>query len=113
MVKAKLAALTRNAGAVLPEAAPMTSPATAGPTSRALLKMVELRPTALVSRSGPTISETNACRTGASIAETEPRAAASTKTCQSSMASEATSSPSTRATTPMRAWVARSTRRLA
>ena len=45
----------------------MTRPATAGPTSRAPLKIVEFRLTALASRSGPTISETNDCRTGASI----------------------------------------------
>ena len=76
MVKAKLAALTKNAGAVLPAEAPISRPASAGPTSRAPLNVVEFRLTALVSSSGPTISETNAWRTGASTADTEPSAKA-------------------------------------
>ena len=53
----------------------MSSPATAGPTSRAPLKIVEFRLTALVSSAGPTISDTNDCRTGTSTAETAPSAA--------------------------------------
>ena len=39
---------------------------------RAVLKVAELRPTALVSSSGPTISETNDWRAGASKAEPMP-----------------------------------------
>jgi len=62
--------------------------------SRAPLKIVELRLTALPSSSAPTISETNACRTGASIAATAPSAPARTSTCQSCTEPAATSSPS-------------------
>ena len=40
---------------------------------RAVLKVAELRPTALVRSSGPTISETNDWRAGASKAEPMPK----------------------------------------
>jgi hypothetical protein len=112
MVNAKLAALTKKAGAVLPDAAPISRPASAGPTSRAPLKIVELRLTALARRVGPTISETNACRTGASTAATAPRPPASAKTCQRATAPVATRTASTSASTPMSAWVTMSIRRL-
>ena len=55
----------------------MSAPARAGPTSRAPLNTVEFRLTALASRSGPTISETNDWRTGMSSDEATPSAAAS------------------------------------
>ena len=45
-------------------AATMRMPATAGPTARAALTMVELRLTALRTFSPPTISRTNDCRAG-------------------------------------------------
>jgi hypothetical protein len=111
-VNAKLAALTKNAGAVLPDDAPISSPASDGPMRRAPLKIVELRLTALARRAGPTISETNACRTGASTAATAPRPPASTKTCHSATEPVTTSTASTSASTPMRAWVTISIRRL-
>ena len=53
-------------------------PATAGPTSRAPLKLVELRPTAFGRSSGGTISEANAWRVGLSTAVTTPWRKAST-----------------------------------
>jgi hypothetical protein len=112
MVNAKLAAFTKKAGAVFPPAAPMSSPATAGPTSRAPLKIVEFRLTALASSPGPTISETNACRTGASTAATAPSPPASTKTCHSATTSAATRIPSTSASTPISDCVISSMRRL-
>ena len=55
-----------------PPRAPIISPARAGPMMRAVLNVAELRPTAFVSSSGPTISETNDCRAGASNAEPIP-----------------------------------------
>ena len=45
---------------------------------RATLNAAEFRPTALVRSSGPTISETNDCRAGASNAEPIPNANAIT-----------------------------------
>jgi len=113
MVNAKLAAFTKKAGAVLPDDAPISSPAREGPTRRAPLKIVELRLTALARSPGPTISETNDCRTGASMAATEPSAPASRKTCQRATVPVATRIPSTRASTPISDWVIRSIRRLA
>ena len=112
IVKAKLAALTKKAGAVSPDAAPMSRPASAGPTSRAPLKIVEFRLTALASRPGPTISETKACRTGASMADAAPSPPARTKTCHRATPSVTTRMPSSRARTPMVAWVPISSRRL-
>ena len=47
----------------------MSTPARAGPTRRAALKLAELSPTALVRSSGSTISETKLWRAGASNAE--------------------------------------------
>ena len=90
----------------------MSSPATAGPTSRAPLKIVEFRLTAFASSPGPTISETNACRVGASMAATAPRPKASTKTCHSATTSVTTRIPSARASTPISDWVTSSMRRL-
>ena len=56
----------------------MTPPATAGPIIRPRLNEAELRATALVSLSRPTISLTNACRAGASNAAPVPKAKAIT-----------------------------------
>ena len=53
-------------------------PASAGPRMRARLKLAELRPTALVRSSGPTISDTNDWRAGASNAEPTPNTVAMT-----------------------------------
>ena len=60
-----------------PPNAAISRPASAGPMMRAVLKLAEFSPTALVRSSGPTISETKDCRAGASKAEATPRASAS------------------------------------
>ncbi|CAB4937158.1 unannotated protein [freshwater metagenome] len=112
MVAAKLAALTKKAGAVLPPEAAITPPATAGPTSRAPLNTVEFRLTALPSSAGPTISDTNDCRAGVSRELTTPSARARANTCHSAMPPVATSSASASARTPSTAWVTISIRRL-
>ena len=58
--------------------AAISRPANAGPMMRAVLKLAELSPTALVRSSGPTISETKDWRAGASKAEATPSTSAST-----------------------------------
>ena len=68
-------------------------PDIAGPTRRPALKLAELRLTALATSECPTISEVNAWRIGASIADEIPRTAAPTNTCQSSMRSMTTNIP--------------------
>ena len=61
---------------------PIVSPATAGPTIRAALKIAELRATALPMSSRPTISMTNDWRVGMSTAFVQPRAKARRTICQ-------------------------------
>ena len=68
--------MTQPVARMSPPNSPISSPASAGPTIRAVLKPAELRPTALVTSSGPTISETNAWRAGASNAAPMPKAKA-------------------------------------
>jgi hypothetical protein len=63
-------ALRKKAGAI-PTAA-ISPPAAAGPSTRAVLKLALFRPTALATRSGPTISLTNDCRAGMSKAVATP-----------------------------------------
>ena len=70
-----------NERALIPKAgatpqAPMMRPATPGPTRRAPLKVVALRPTALGSSRLGTISDTKAWRAGLSNATTMPPTAA-------------------------------------
>jgi len=77
----ELSALTRKTGPVPNQA--MARPARAGPTMRAELKVAADRASAFGSSRVSTISETNACRTGVSIALTTPSRPAKTKTCQS------------------------------
>src|SRR4051794_29014620 len=62
---------------------PRSTPAIAGPTIRAALKMEELRAMAFVKSSGPTNSTAKAWRVGMSNALTTPRMSARAKTCQS------------------------------
>ena len=50
----------------------MSTPATAGPTTRPVLNMALLSPTALGSSSGPTSSTTNDWRVGMSTMNTRP-----------------------------------------
>ena len=71
MTAAKLAALSRKTGPVPTQA--MSTPAMAGPVSRAVLKDAEFRDTALATVSCPTSSETKAWRAGASMALASPR----------------------------------------
>ena len=75
---AALIRMTQPVASMPPPNSPIRSPASAGPTIRAVLNAAELRPTALVTSSGPTISETNDCRTGASNAAPMPKANAMT-----------------------------------
>ena len=58
-------------------------PESAGPTKRPILKLAELRLTALATSSSPTISAVKLCLIGASMAEAIPSTAAQTNTCQS------------------------------
>jgi len=57
---------------------PIIRPANAGPRIRARLKEAEFRPTALLSSSGLTISETNDWRAGPSKAAPTPKTKAMT-----------------------------------
>jgi hypothetical protein len=57
--------------------AAMITPASAGPAIRALLKVAELRLTALATSAVPTISTTKDCRAGTSSALATPSRAAS------------------------------------
>ncbi len=84
----------------------MSTPAMAGPTMRAPFMTTLLRVTALVRRSGPTISNTKVWRAGMSKALTMPRASANAKTIQRRTDPVSTISPSTAARTPETAWVA-------
>jgi hypothetical protein len=90
----------------------MRSPATTGPTMRAVLNAAEFSATALTMSSLPTSSATKDCRVGMSSVFTQPRMVASTHTCQYSTWPKRTSSPRVRASEAMPIWVARSTRRL-
>ena len=63
-------------------AAPITTPATAGPTIRAALNMDEFSAIAFIRSSLPTSSAMNAWRPGMSNALTIPKNTASTITCQ-------------------------------
>ncbi len=71
----------------------MPTPATAGPTMRARLNVIELSATAFGSWSRPTISITNDCRTGVSSADTQPSSRHSRYTCQSWASPVTSSSP--------------------
>ena len=68
-----LTRITQPVASAPPPSAPIIRPARAGPRIRATLKAAELSPTALVSSSGSTISETNDWRAGASKAEPMPK----------------------------------------
>ena len=69
--------ITQPVASAPPPRAPIIRPASPGPRIRARLNAAELRPTALVTSSGSTISETNDCRAGASKAEPMPKTNAS------------------------------------
>ncbi|KJV00573.1 hypothetical protein VF34_04620 [Rhodococcus sp. PML026] len=56
----------------------MSTPDTAGPTIRAMLNVIEFNAIALDRVSLPTISMVNDCRTGASMADEQPRMKAMT-----------------------------------
>ncbi len=71
-----------------------------------------LRVTALVSRSGPTISNTKVWRAGMSKAFTMPRVRAKANTIQSSITPVSTRTPSEAASSPDTAWVTNRKRRL-
>ena len=80
MTARKLRPLTKNATPM--SNTPIASPATAGPTIRAALKIAELSATALPMSSRPTISITKACRVGMSTALEQPSVNAISTICQ-------------------------------
>ena len=88
----------KNAGPV--PKAPIRTPAIAGPTSRAKLKLVEFKPTAFGKSSLPTSSGTKDCLTGASTAPAIPRMKANTKICHTTTKSVTTKIPKVRAALP-------------
>ena len=110
MSAAKLRPFTRKHGAS-PTAA-MSRPASAGPTMRAPFMITLLRVTALVSRAGPTISNTKVWRVGMSKALTVPTASANPNTAAREAVPVATSRPRPNASAPESAWVMNSSRRL-
>ena len=101
-IAAKLSAFRPKQGAT-PQRA-MITPAIAGPTIRAEWTSTELRLTALTTRSGPTISITNACRAGLSTARTSPRRAITANTIQASTAPRAVRANRTVAGTAIPVW---------
>ena len=79
---------------------------------RAVCTTTEFSATALTTRSGPTISITNACRAGLSSASTEPRTSTSAKTIHASIAPPAVSPHSAIAGSAMQSCVTVSSVRL-
>ena len=84
--------------------APMTRPATAGPSKRAPLKVAELSAMALGKSALPTISTMNDCRAGMSKALIVPNANESTATCQMVTPRERVSPANASAGTMERIW---------
>ena len=91
---------------------PISTPATAGPTIRAALKIAELRATALPMSSRPTISMTKAWRVGMSIALVQPRMNAIRITCQTWISWVSVRTARTTASPIAIVWVAMRVRRL-
>jgi hypothetical protein len=89
----------------------MRSPATTGPTIRAVLKAAELSATALTMSALPTSSATKDWRVGMSMVFTQPSTKASAQTCQYSTCPKRTRKPRTTASSAMAICVQRSTRR--
>ncbi len=102
--------MTRKQAAV-PAVATIT-PATAGPMTRAALKVSEFSAMALSRSSRPTISTTNDWRAGMSSAFAVPSSSAAVITCQTWTWPQSVSSPSARATAVDTLWVAISSERL-
>jgi hypothetical protein len=95
--------LARKHGAI-PTVA-ISAPAAAGPMTRAMLMVTELRVIALPSWSSATISAMKLCRVGLSKTLTQPSANAITATIHSSIWWVATSAASNRARRPDSTWV--------
>ena len=91
----------------------MSTPASAGPTSRALWKFAELSETALRSMRGPTISLRKVCRVGLSTTVTMPSTKASAYTCQTWTCPLRVSTARASPVRPMTDWVIMSSFRLA
>ena len=106
----KVSALMRKQGAT-PQVA-ITTPAIAGPAMRAVCTSTLLRPTALTTRSEPTISITKLWRVGLSRALTVPRASTSANTIHSSTEPVAASAQRASAGSAIAAWVSIRMRRL-
>ncbi len=84
----------------------------AGPTMRALLKVMEFSAMALGRSSLPTISTANACRAGPSKALTTPMQAARTTMCHTSTTSVKVRPARTKASVMAMDWVTTSKLRL-
>ena len=104
--------MTQPVAAAPPPRAPIIRPARPGPRMRARLKAAELRPTALVTSSWSTSSDTNDWRAGASKAEPMPKTNASRYTCHTSTTPRTVIRPSTSEAPAITAWVTWSSRRL-
>ena len=83
----------------------ISAPAAAGPRMRAVCTTTEFSATALTTRSAPTISATNACRAGLSIAVTMPRVSTSANTIQVSTEPPAVRPHSAKAGSAISSWV--------
>ena len=83
----------------------MTTPATAGPTTREALKRLAFRATAFGSSSRPTIWKVSACRPGASKTSAVPPSAARAYACHTSAAPVKASTASASETSIDAAWV--------
>ena len=105
----KLSALTRKHGAT--PSVRIRTPATAGPKIRAAWIRTLLRPTALTTRSAPTISIAKLWRVGLSIALTAPRAKTSAKTIHGATTPAAVTANRASAGSAMLSWVTISSRR--
>ena len=109
IIATKVSALSAKQGTT-PKPA-ISSPATAGPTIRAICTITLLRLTALTTRSGPTISITKLCRVGLSTALTLPIAKTARKTIHGSTTPVAVTAKRPTAGIAISAWVVISSRR--
>ena len=110
MTARKLAPLTKKAIEMSKTA--IMRPATAGPITRAALKVAELRAMALTTSSRPTISTANDWRTGISMAFAQPRRIARTRIIQTSTTPVRVRTPSATARAAITASTAMSVGRL-
>ncbi len=109
IIAAKVAALIKKQGAT--PTVRISAPPAAGPKIRAAWIKTLLRPTALTTRSAPTISITKLWRVGLSTELTAPRAKTSANTIHGSTVPEAVSPQSASAGSAIAVWVTASSLR--